>query len=225
MARQTSKGKCSFCNGEFGKAGMTKHLQTCKQRAAILAASGRGKSARIFHLMVDGRHAPEYWMHLELPADTSLTTLDSFLRDTWLECCGHLSSFDIGGDTYMSSVDRSSGFGERSMRGVRLGKVVSPGDWFIHEYDFGTTTELRLKVVGERQGQAGSDSVEVLARTDPPQIPCDECGEEAEYVCSQCVWDGAGSLCETHAEDHECDEDMLLPVVNSPRVGMCGYEG
>lgn len=24
---------------------------------------------------------------------------------------------------------------------------------------------------------------------------------------------------------HECGEDMLLPVVNSPRVGMCDYTG
>jgi hypothetical protein len=32
--------------------------------------------------------------------------------------------------------------------------------------------------------------------------------------------------CEHHSEDHDCDEpEMLLPVVNSPRMGMCGYTG
>jgi hypothetical protein len=30
-----------------------------------------------------------YWMHLEVAAGTTLTILDRFLRDTWLECCGH----------------------------------------------------------------------------------------------------------------------------------------
>jgi len=32
-------------------------------------------------------------------------------------------------------------------------------------------------------------------------------------------------VCEGCAGEHECGEEMLLPVVNSPRVGMCGYEG
>jgi hypothetical protein len=32
--------------------------------------------------------------------------------------------------------------------------------------------------------------------------------------------------CELHSEDHDCEEaEMLLPVVNSPRMGMCGYTG
>lgn len=33
-------------------------------------------------------------------------------------------------------------------------------------------------------------------------------------------------FCETHAKRHECyNLDMLLPVVNSPRMGVCGYTG
>jgi len=31
-----------------------------------------------------------------MPARATLTDLDGFLRDIWLECCGHLSAFDIG---------------------------------------------------------------------------------------------------------------------------------
>lgn len=34
-----------------------------------------------------------------------------------------------------------------------------------------------------------------------------------------------GRLCDTCAESYECGEEMLLPVVNSPRVGMCAYDG
>lgn len=37
-----------------------------------------------------------YWLYLEMPARATLTDLDGFLRDIWLECCGHLSAFDIG---------------------------------------------------------------------------------------------------------------------------------
>ena len=32
-------------------------------------------------------------------------------------------------------------------------------------------------------------------------------------------------LCEVHTEKHDCGEEALLPVVNSPRMGMCGYTG
>ena len=34
-----------------------------------------------------------------------------------------------------------------------------------------------------------------------------------------------GWLCQSCADEHECGEDMLLPVVNSPRTGVCGYAG
>lgn len=39
------------------------------------------------------------------------------------------------------------------------------------------------------------------------------------------IWDGEGWLCESCAKNHECDEDMFLPVLNSPRTGVCGYTG
>lgn len=32
--------------------------------------------------------------------------------------------------------------------------------------------------------------------------------------------------CEEHAKDHDCEEEeMLLSVVSSPRMGMCSYTG
>src|SRR5260370_37893824 len=99
MARQTSKGMCTFCHRELSKAGMTRHLASCEQRAIAQAGTGSGQKAqktRTFHLMVEGYRLPMYWMHLEVVAGTTLATLDQFLRDTWLECCGHLSAFEIG---------------------------------------------------------------------------------------------------------------------------------
>ncbi len=106
-----------------------------------------------------------------------------------------------------------------------LGSVLYPKLEFHHEYDFGTTTTLTLKVISEYEGQAKGKSVQILARNDPPPIVCDKCGKPATQVCSQCLWEGKGWLCDQHASRHKCGEEMLLPVVNSPRVGMCGYTG
>ena len=230
MTRQTSKGTCTFCHGEFSKAAMSRHLETCQQRAAAEAkAGGRQKTQKTskFHLVVEGRDLPQYWMHLEVPASATLTALDRFLRDTWLECCGHLSAFEIGGVRYAIDAgmfEEPFDMGDKSMR-VRLEKVFSPGRVSTYEYDFGTTTELKLKVISEREAETRGKTVQVLARNNPPEMLCEVCGKPATSVCSQCIFDDRGWVCDTCAENHECGEDMLLPVVNSPRVGMCAYTG
>ncbi|GAC1314130.1 MAG: hypothetical protein NVSMB27_49700 [Ktedonobacteraceae bacterium] len=229
MTRQTSKGTCTFCHGEFSKAAMSRHLETCQQRTITEAkVTGRQKVQRTskFHLVVEGRALPIYWMHLEVTANTTLATLDRFLRDTWLECCGHLSAFEIGGVRYAvdAGLDNGWDMDEKSMR-VRLDKIFSPGQVCSYEYDYGTTTELKLKVVSEREVEAKGKAIQVLARNVPPVILCEECGKPATSVCSQCIFDDQGWLCDDCAENHECGEEMLLPGVNSPRVGMCAYAG
>src|SRR5438132_2925654 len=175
MARQTSKGICTFCHGEFSKSAMTRHLETCQQRVAAEAKTGsrqKAQQTRKFHLLVEGRDLPMYWMHLGVTASTTLATLDRFLRNTWLECCGHLSAFEIEGVRY--SVDAGmyeggdmGGMSEKSMR-VRLDKVFSPGQSCSYEYDYGTTTELRLRVISELEGATKGNAIQVLARNTPP---------------------------------------------------------
>ena len=165
-------------------------------------------------------------MHLEVTANTTLAALDRFLRETWLECCGHLSAFEIGDIRYAidAGMDDEWGMDEKSMR-VRLDKALSSGQTCSYEYDYGTTTELRLKVISEREVEAKGKAIQVLARNSPPAILCERCGKPATNVCSQCIFDDKGWLCDDCAEEHECGEEMLLPVVNSPRVGMCAYTG
>src|SRR5437588_2638454 len=105
--RETSKGICDFCKGEFDKSKMTKHLKYCKQRIASMETTRaqEPEKTKLFHLVVEGRYLPMYWMHLEMPADATLADLDDFLRDTWLECCDHLSAFRIGKVSYMSQTE------------------------------------------------------------------------------------------------------------------------
>lgn len=239
MARTTSSGKCRFCQAEFSKAGMSKHLASCAAFHAGSSASSssspvklparkKAQPARLFHLVVEGRRAPMYWMHIELPVNATLADLDDFLRYEWLECCGHLSAFTISGESYTNIIEREWGLEGKSMGGVKLGRILEVGQHFDYEYDFGSTTELRLKVVNEREGPAiKGEAVQKLAQNTAPQIRCEKCGKAASQVCGQCIYEEteAGWVCEECASDHECGEDMLLPVVNSPRVGICAYSG
>lgn len=352
----TSPGICKYCNGEFDKAKMTGHLKHCKQRAAsIKQADAEGaEKTRIFQILVEGKYLPMYWMHLEMPAKARLYELDDFLRAVWLECCDHLSAFNIGnisfsspepefdlgsisiigapdsaeqqiveeeveevdeeeeddeddeeedngltlgeevalleksaqafvdritekfpngllkasekkiaavihqmlleaGNTtpaqletpemqneiatnatmikygyFVSSVKR--GIGEQDMD-YRLSKVLKVGTKFSHTYDFGSSTYLSLRVIGEREGvMTGEDeTVQVMAVNEPPVIPCRECGKPATRVIPGYASVEYGALCATceiKGEDAEyySNEDML-PIVNSPRVGVCGYTG
>src|SRR5438477_291919 len=78
----------------FANLGMTRHLENCLQKREASHA-GTAHASRTFHLAVQGRGSPQYWLHLLARADTTLGELDSFLRHIWLECCGHMSGFTI----------------------------------------------------------------------------------------------------------------------------------
>lgn len=210
----TSRGVCALCKGEFPKNGMTKHIAKCPQRKS-------GSDSR-FHIVVQGRYLPQYWLHVEAKPTARLSDLDRFLRDIWLECCGHMSSFDIEGQEYLYSQTFSS---EAESMEVPLGKVLSPGLKFRHTYDFGTSTELDLRVVGELLGVPGKGKIHLLARNIAVCFECGKCGKPATQLCSECSWENDTWLCDACGAEHKCGEEMLLPIVNSPRIGQCAYTG
>ena len=227
MPGRMSKGTCNLCARTFSKNMMTRHLKSCPESTDVTQATASGRSrgpTKGFHLLVEGRYAPEYWMHLRVPAGMKLSKLDDFLRATWLECCGHLSAFRIDGRSY--SVMPMDEFDERNMNHA-MEKVLYPDIKFFHEYDFGTTTELTLRVLSEEEFKAPAKAINVLARNTPPEFSCMSCQNPATQLCVECSWEEEGEsfLCGKCTAQHECSEEMFLPVVNSPRVGMCGYEG
>ena len=159
-------------------------------------------------------------MHVAVPETAPLSKLDNFLRHVWLECCGHMSAFEIDGQRYASApMD-----GETTMR-APLSQVLEVGMKFYYEYDYGSTTDLALKVVALEQGLT-KGAVQLLARNEAPRVICQRCGiQPATQICTECAWNGKGWLCEGCAVAHECGDEMCLPVANSPRVGVCGYTG
>ena len=223
MTGKATRGECTICGKELGKRALTRHLQ-----AHIASGEGepkgKGHVVTMVHLLVDTRHGSEYWMHVMARGDATLANLDSFLREEWLECCDHMSQFKVGGRAYTSQPDFAT-WGEGDMD-VALADVLGVGQEFTHEYDFGSTTTLRLRVMGTWQGIPGTLPIKMLARNEPPERPCIVCGRPADIVCVACYEGPHGTvLCDACAEGHDCDEDYRLPVVNSPRCGVCGYTG
>jgi hypothetical protein len=217
MSKQQSMGKCNLCGELAGKASMTRHLRACRQPGA----SAERPPAPSFHLAIEGRDANAYWMHVAVPVTAPLSKLDDFLRHTELNAAATWSAFEIGGKRYASQpLDE-----EMSMT-ARLSQLLEVGMKFFYEYDYGSPTALVLKVVALREQGLPKGVVQLLARNEAPQVRCQRCSiQPATQICTECAWNGDGWLCEACAVAHECGDEMCLPVVNSPRVGVCGYAG
>lgn len=218
--RKSSEGVCRFCLKTFSGSTIARHLQACKTKKErdIEETAKANKRGRIFHVKV-GAYG-QFWLHVEMKDSSKLSDLDEFLRDIWLECCGHLSQFIIGGRMYMPSHAGNLWEMDAKSMGVQLGKVFAVKDKFKYEYDFGSTTELEGQIVSEREG-ALKEKVRILARNRIPEEVCTQCGKPAVQFCTEC----GDFFCRPCLEAHECGEEMALPVVNSPRMGVCGYTG
>lgn len=221
MARaKQSSGQCSFCGQTFIKSGVAKHLKTCAkwQEAMAHAEGSKRKTETLYHLRAQAEGMPEYWLDLEMPGSAKLKDLDHYLREIWLECCGHMSQFSYGG---------FGGF-ELSMSGT-IDKAFQGGETVTHIYDFGTESVTLLKPTGLREGKPISKHpVTLLVRNVAPAFLCQECQQPANWLCMECIYEdeAEGTLCDKHAENHPHDNyGEPVRLLNSPRMGMCGYDG
>jgi len=91
--RNTADGICIYCSESYSSQAMTRHLESCEKRKNFyLTKNKKNKSHSnniVFLLKVVSKYYPEYWMYLEVDGTAKLKAIDKFLRDTWLECCGH----------------------------------------------------------------------------------------------------------------------------------------
>lgn len=219
MSQIKTKGTCQLCNEVFSKGGMSTHLRRC------LKSQPKGEPDQVlYHLRVEGAYEPMYWLHLEIPATETLYTLDHFLREIWLECCGHLSGFNIEGRRFENSPVEDF-WGSTESTEIALGDILKPKMKFGYLYDFGSTTELSLQVIGQREGAPINQYIAILARNEAPEITCEKCKETpAKWAYSGVFLNGEHWLCDPCHKEYG-SEEMALPIVNSPRVGVCDYIG
>ena len=233
MRLPNQAGMCELCHRPVTFAESGDHAVVC----AGLHDGTAGDEKTLVQLLVTAPGLSAYWLRLEARTDSKLEALDGYLRDIWLECCGHLSMFRIGNTEYHSQIPeefdmpflgRSRPRPVKKTMSVRLAAALPPvGTPIEYEYDFGSTTTLQLQVEGERHGRIGRASVRLLARNEPVAWPCAICGAPATLVCPFCPGDPAGLVCSRHRKRHPCEDadDAFRPVVNSPRMGVCGYTG
>ena len=219
-ARRQFRGVCQLCGETFTKSGMSNHLRSCQERPSAGASGDSRTATRLLHLAIQDRYNRAYWLHLELPEFATLGMLDHYLRDIWLECCGHLSEFMIHDQPYVSfdeDAELGYDFGPpaKSMFETTLSSVLGDGATFRHSYDFGSTTELEGRVVDEREGWLTADApVRLLARNlTAGHPPATSAVSGLPGFARTASGRARGSICQACAEDHDCDwgsyEEMI----------------
>lgn len=206
MKELKSEGKCVYCNETFGEREISRHLASHLRKSE----EKEGKK-RVLHLKVDGGDG----MFLNILASDKalLEDVDDFLRAIWLECCGHLSGF--------SKMEEDASVVE----------AFSSNKKVIYDYDYGSTTRLEIKLIGSHF-ITQKEKIKLLSRNEPLKIMCSDCGKNpASEICIEHSWQGNdGFYCIDCAKKHEkiCGDFAdyaKMPVVNSPRMGVCGYMG
>jgi len=215
-----SKGKCSHCGLEIAKGGVIRHLSACAAWKELLSKAERkkGASQSLYHLRIQAAGLAQFWLDVEMRGSATLDALDQYLRAIWLECCGHLSQFIVGGRR-----------GEEVSMRRRIADVLEPGMELTHVYDFGTSSETLIKAVGVREGKpVTSHPIALLVRNVMPESHCIECDLPAAWLCLECLYEENEwiTLCDRHARTHpHKDFGEPIALVNSPRLGMCAYVG
>ncbi|MEP6466243.1 MAG: hypothetical protein ABJB05_08055 [Parafilimonas sp.] len=248
MAELKSEGKCLFCGETFLKAGINRHLQ--KHLAAKAKENKPGKS---FLLKIETNPqwgSSPYFLSLWADGEALMGDIDNFLRRIWLECCGHMSSFTNeknkqkgGGMWDFFEAEQLLAKGKRA----DYEKLMEDANGEIpmsreiktdlaknlkikYDYDFGSITSLQLTVVEEYPVKADAKIV-LLSRNEPLEILCETCGKEpATVLCSVCMGNEESAFCKKCGKQHaktcsDFKDYAAMPVVNSPRMGVCAYEG
>lgn len=204
MAQMTSKGNCYLCGRLIGKSAFKKHVLTAHPH------DGDGQDCIV--LKIEDTESKLYWLYLDIAVTSTLKTLDSFMRNIWLECCGHMSAFY---EPHYGQIGKEQELADYPV-----------GTSFLYDYDFGSTTQLKITIIGRGKRPKQRAAVRLLGRNEVYRFACRECGKNADYICVECTWvNKIPFFCEACAQEHEHGDGMLLPVVNSPRMGVCGYCG
>lgn len=207
------KSLCRICNKEYSD--ILEHISECSKTLE------NKKGTDNFLLEIISADCSKYWLYILVPANFELKKLDNFLRGIWLECCDHLSKFEIDGMEYFSNGKKMK---------YCMDQILDIDSEFLYEYDMGDTTRINITVIDSII--AKNNKINILSRNTEPYYKCCDCGKyNSTKICYLCC----KTFCEKYfnSESHECDiydelsdssndeNNMLVGMVNSPRRSGC----
>lgn len=217
--KKENKGKCRICNKEFTKKEMIEHLKICNRKS------------KCFEIVIEDAYDKDYWLIIKADENLLLKHLDNFIRDIWVECCGHLSNFRIDGTVYENEVDEDFPYMEKvEDMNILLKDVLKVGQKIDYEYDYGDSTDLVLNVL-KHDDWDSQEYIDILARNEAKKYICSYCNKnKGKYIDAPTTYEDTQTyICNTCWNNEEDEKDgkehFWLNVCNSPRMGICAYEG
>ncbi len=202
--------ECLICHRVFFANKFVRHLGSC-----IPKQVGAGKTVQ--YVLIRARSEDfGHFAYFLIPDSKTLDDLDEILRNFWLNCCyEHMSAFFIRKEELSMDLE---------LRGFE------PKSKLDYMYDFSYTTYLTIEVLKLFEFEPNPDNLSwILGHNEPFEYICDTCnkGKAVQLIPEG---RGRGFFCQTcFAEsvygDDEYEEHYCLPVVNSPRMGICEYTG
>jgi hypothetical protein len=242
-----SEGNCLFCGKTFAKTGINRHLKTHLEQKT----TGRPKGKSFFVKVEADSHygSSPYFLSLWVDGTATMGNIDDFLRAIWLECCGHMSAFTNPANRRQSGMwgyfeamelleqgkqKEYENLMEETKGEIPMSRKVNQVFYkdlkLKYEYDFGSSTNLQLVVMDEYLVKA-DEKIVLLSRNEPLEWLCDLCQKEpATQICTVHDYDEDSMFCDKCAKKHaekcsDFEEYASMQVVNSPRMGVCAYEG
>jgi len=223
-------GNCFICSSEYSKQGFTRHLKTCIEDLIQKNAQKNKPKRDVYLLQIEATYCPKYYMYILIDQKATLKLLDDFIRGIWVECCGHLSEFHIDYYSYICDYEEHShAYGGDFNYGMNfsLDQVLDVGEQFSYEYDFGSTTDLRLSIKAAYSNIVLEDAVTIVARNNAPKNDSDNsprsgvCGYVADVNFQPSQLDLKKYPVSEFSEeiwDEDWDEDELLDVFEEPMM-------
>lgn len=156
----SEKVKCNACGKEYTTRGITRHLKSCPE----IHKNDSNGMYKYYTLKIRDVYEKYYFLYINVSAEITLGQLDQFLRDIWLECCNHLSSFYYRNEYY--DINR---FTDSAAINLKLEKLLDDKDSILYEYDFGSTTKLEIELKEEFFDKKRDSLIEIYARNKMPK--------------------------------------------------------
>ena len=194
-----TQSQCLGCRKTFHTKAVRNHLKSC----IATAETPLGKTPKPM-LLVSATAGYDdtktvYALYTLMTKNATLRDIDELLRQTWLECCLHLSSFDSVGTRFVSDGFDTGLFDyDDPSFDHRAAWAIPSGTEAEYQYDMGDSTDLTVRVEpAPEQAQAwlarhDIDAGDPILRNLMPEL-CDNCGQEAshfrpaEVLCTGCL--------------------------------------
>jgi len=201
-----SKITCEFCDIKFGSREYSKHLIDC-----ICEKEKNNSGYLIEFTSKSPITKKKYFIYAIFGLYCTFEDINLFLREEWCDCCQHLSTFDViilenNKKLKVMDIDFDINI-----------SIFENAEKFIYEYDMGTPTIVEFKIIKKLNSNISDSKIDIIFQNKPHILKC-ECNNNAKYTYLDTL------LCDECYDDIDCEEQIDI-LVNSPRTGICGYEG